>query len=122
MRINIVRDDNYVNIDGETRSVDLSGLDPNINSVQWFGSDGDIEYRNPPRNEKITDLTPFQPFIDAWEANPPPAPVPPQTDDDRIDKVFMDDPFSRGLIRLLANDRGITETALVALIKTEAAK
>lgn len=83
MRLTIVVDDNAVLVEGQPERVDCSSLLPqNIHAVQWYGTFGEIEYatdlqtgdRKP--NEKITDISPFQPLIDAWmlEAKKVPAP------------------------------------------------
>jgi hypothetical protein len=75
MRLTIVADDQCVGVEGEYLSpTDLSQLDPTIHAVQWYGEHGEIEYKTrfengalvKPANVLITDLTPFQFAIDAW--------------------------------------------------------
>jgi hypothetical protein len=72
MRVTIVADDNAVYVGGQALAVDLTGLDPEIHAVQWYDTWGDIEYRyDAPNNfkkpnERITDISPFQVFVDRW--------------------------------------------------------
>lgn len=71
MHVVIVREDNSVTIDGETRAVDCSGMESIIRVVQWVDTSGWIEFVNngsdPFRvNEPIEDLAPYQDLIDAW--------------------------------------------------------
>ncbi len=73
MRVSIVVDDNLVLIEGVPCVVDCSALIPEgIHAVQWHSTFGEIEFatgvetgdRKP--NERFTDMSPFQPLIDAW--------------------------------------------------------
>lgn len=71
MRLTIVCDDNLVIIDGVRHSVDCSAY-PTIHAVQWYGSHGQIEFKaddlgNRAPNERIDELSQFQPLIDAWQ-------------------------------------------------------
>lgn len=63
-------------VDGVSRDdpIDMTGIDPAIHAVQWFDTEGEIEYTRADgrRNEKITDISPFQVFIDRWTAAAPP--------------------------------------------------
>jgi len=85
MRLTIVRYDNMVSINGEPKPIDCSGLNTDISAVQWYGDHGHIEFVNDGAdayhfrlNEEITDISRFQPVIDAWYAYvPPPPPEPP---------------------------------------------
>lgn len=54
---------------------DMSSLDPSINAIQWWDTAGEIEIKdvNAPtnrlviiRNDPITDITPYQSFVDMW--------------------------------------------------------
>ena len=75
MQFTIIADDNQVYVEGHMLVVDLTGLDPNIHAVQWNGvtNTGWIECKHDPHtgarqlNEKITDPSPYQAFIDRWE-------------------------------------------------------
>lgn len=75
MRLTIIRDDAVVGINGEFRSVDLSGLDPVIRAVQWNDErgGGHIEYDDEP-NANLDNINDFQSFIDLWTAAAPPNP------------------------------------------------
>ncbi|NDB59843.1 hypothetical protein EB001_15555 [bacterium] len=73
MKLTIIRDDNCVYIDGISRIIDCSSLDPSIHAIQWNGQKGMIEYVDPdpfdgkmPAPKPITDITPYQYLIDAW--------------------------------------------------------
>lgn len=75
MRLTIVADDGAVGVDGEFISgLNLSALDPTIHAVQWYGEYGEVEYKTvfaggvitKPSNEIITDATPYQFAVDAW--------------------------------------------------------
>lgn len=78
MRATIIVDDRTVTIEGmATETVDMAGIDESIHAVQWYSTWGEIEYRTDvcahcggvsrKPNERITDIAPFQPFIDRWE-------------------------------------------------------
>lgn len=78
MQVSIVKADNQVTVDGESRTVDCSTLPANFHALQWYGLAGDVEYammvcehcgtRSKKPNATITDLTPYQPYVDAWAA------------------------------------------------------
>lgn len=82
MRVSIIVDDNAVIIGGKMHIVDCSAF-LTIHAVQWFGQNGEVEFKptfeGRPPNQSITDISQFQPLIDAWqfiEDNPPPPPLP----------------------------------------------
>jgi len=77
MRLTIVADDQSVSVDGvHFAPLDLSQIDPAIHAVQWYGEYGEVEYKTSfengvlvkPKNLIITDITPYQPAVDAWNA------------------------------------------------------
>ncbi|MEL7086862.1 MAG: hypothetical protein AAGL98_00220 [Planctomycetota bacterium] len=78
MRVTIIKDDNAVNIDGTRRYVDCSSLPADFHALQWNDAAGEIEYarmtcahcggHSKKANELITDLAPYQPYVDAWKA------------------------------------------------------
>ena len=75
MKLTIIRDDNSVYIDGISRIIDCSSLDPSIHAIQWNGQKGMIEYVDSdpfdgkmPAPKPITDITSYQYLIDAWNA------------------------------------------------------
>jgi hypothetical protein len=75
MRATIVVDDNMVLVDGKAQRVDCSPLiADNVHAVQWHDSVGEVEYRADPEtgdrapNQRITDFSPYQPYVDLWEA------------------------------------------------------
>ena len=77
MRLTIIADDRNVGVDGEFYlDIDLTGLDPTIHAVQWYGEYGEVEYKPrfengaivKPANLLITDVTQYQFAVDAWAA------------------------------------------------------
>ena len=78
MHLTIVKDDNFVIIDGEGHPVDCSTLPADVHALQWDGASGEVEYRatecghcsvrSKKPNERVTDLSPYQPYVDAWRA------------------------------------------------------
>lgn len=74
MRISIIPVDGVVSIDGETYDhLDLSFMDKNIHAVQWYGAEGEIEWKDPhpfklliTGNERITSMDEFQSALDLW--------------------------------------------------------
>lgn len=73
MRVTIIPADSFVSVDGEGYSnLDLSFMNADIHALQWYDTEGEIERQdNRGRivaNEEITDLSPYQPALDAWQA------------------------------------------------------
>lgn len=76
MSVTIIREDNFVSIDGVGFTVDCSSLPINVNAIQWGGDHGEIEYvvtrcdhcgaRTKKGNEWITDIKPYAHLIAAW--------------------------------------------------------
>jgi hypothetical protein len=77
MRVTIVKDDNMVSVDGRAYAVDCSDLPAAFHALQWDGMAGEIEYaalrcehcgvRSKKGNETITDLAPYQKYVDKWQ-------------------------------------------------------
>ena len=73
MRVTIIPEDGFVSVDGEGYiGLDLSFMDSDIHALQWYEIEGEIERADARgrivANETITDLTPYQPALDAWQA------------------------------------------------------
>lgn len=73
MRVTIIPEDGFVSVDGEGfSSLDLSFMASDVHAVQWYETEGELEIKDARgravRNENITDLTPYQPALDAWQA------------------------------------------------------
>ena len=75
MKLVIVADDKRVCIDELCfDDLDVSALDTSIHAIQWNGEWGEIEYKSvfadgqitKPQNQVITDVTPYQWAVDAW--------------------------------------------------------
>lgn len=73
MRVTIIAEENRVNVEGFSETVDCSSLMPDVHVVQWYGEYGEIEYWNGIGSKairmptKFDDLSPFQYLVDAWE-------------------------------------------------------
>lgn len=81
-RLTIVKDDNLVRIDHRSLRFDLSPyrLPDNFHALQWYEDRGEMEFNDGTHNERITDITIFQPIIDeftrlAETGDNPPAPT-----------------------------------------------
>jgi len=73
MRITIIPADGFVSVDGVGFvGLNLSFMSSNIHALQWYDTDGEIERKDSRgrvvSNETITDITPYQSAIDAWQA------------------------------------------------------
>lgn len=77
MKLTIVADDSAIGVDGAFFApLDLAQLDPAIHAVQWYGEYGEVEYKTrfengaivKPINLLITDMSPFQFAVEAWNA------------------------------------------------------
>jgi hypothetical protein len=78
MRVTIIRDDNFVSVDGEGYKVDCSSLPADFHALQWTGATGEVEYRmtvcthcgarSKKPNATIADTTEFKPQLDGWHA------------------------------------------------------
>jgi hypothetical protein len=78
MRATIVVDDNLVSMDGKpARTVDCTALAKDgTHAVQWYGVYGEVEFKGGfdlerriptrPPNETITDISPYQSYLDAY--------------------------------------------------------
>ncbi len=80
MKVTIIKSENKVVIDGETRPVDLSALNAGIHVIQFDGVRGEIEWKQGMQGDNarfITNLDPYQSYLDEWTAWTPPAPPDP---------------------------------------------
>lgn len=70
MRATIIADDKAVYVDGFVLwPIDLTGLSSDIHAVQWYDTWGEVEYRLGAKpNARITDLSPYQVFVDRHAA------------------------------------------------------
>ena len=77
MKLTIVADDKRVGVDELFfEPVELPQLDPAIHALQWYGEYGEVEFKTvfangaltKPQNQLITDITPFQFAVEAWNA------------------------------------------------------
>jgi hypothetical protein len=73
MRVTIVPIDSKVVVEGQLEIVDCSSIAENIHAVQWYGTVGEVEFKHDyientrKPNDRITDFSPYQKFVDAWE-------------------------------------------------------
>ena len=73
MRVTIINVDNQVTIDGITLVIPLDGLDPSVHAVQWYGTYGEVEIKDPvtgkmQENRHIDSIQDYSMFVDAWTA------------------------------------------------------
>lgn len=76
MWVTIVKDDNAVIVGGERHTVDCTDLPADFHALQWDGARGEVEYRmtrcehcsarSKKGNALISDLSPYQKYVDAW--------------------------------------------------------
>jgi hypothetical protein len=80
MRITIIKSDNRVSVDGESRAVDCSQLPDYLHAVQWHGDAspawGEIEFAADPQGRKLpnlrfADFGGYEYLADAWRAAVP---------------------------------------------------
>jgi len=71
MRVTIIKDDNSVIVDGVRRTVDCTDLPADFHALQWYGTEGEVEYalvgKSKKPNEIISSLAPYQKYVDAWQ-------------------------------------------------------
>ena len=71
MRVSIIKEDGTVVKDGVAYTdLDLSALPNDFHALQWDTSSGDLETKdvnNIPSNTNISDLSPYQFCVDAWQ-------------------------------------------------------
>lgn len=83
MNVVIVPSDGFVSVNGRGfGGLDLSWIVSEVHAVTWRGESGEIQIVDPAtlmslRNDKITDLAPFQQALDQWEAARAAADTPP---------------------------------------------
>lgn len=77
MRISINSTDDIVVVDGTAMRSDCTALRiASTSAVQWYGSDGDVEYAGHVRpNQRIDDFSPYQVYVDNAVPLQPPEPA-----------------------------------------------
>jgi hypothetical protein len=87
MKVTIVVPDNIVLVNGKAHTIDCSAFVA-VHAVQWDGDAGEVEYADVEGakipNQLISDISPYQSLIDAWQAVEdyvPPPPSPPTMTD-----------------------------------------
>lgn len=74
MRVTIIFSDNAVYVDGVHRQVELPSHDINWHALQWYDTYGDVEVKvGVPL--LVEDFAVVAPFVQAWEAAAPVAPL-----------------------------------------------
>ncbi len=124
-KITIVKSDSKVTVDGVSRKVDLSTLDPNIHAIEWDiqAKRGNIEYVSPPRTKQLkssNDFSPYKPYVVMWDAATPvpDTPQPQPTQAEWIDRMFDSPDRNAAALVELAAHGGLTERELIQRIKT----
>lgn len=121
MQLRIFKPDGWIMIDGVVKRVDLSTFP--FRALHWDDTNngtGKIEYEEDDRFDGVeTDLTPYQPYIDAWNAIAPeegatqdPANISPSTPAERLEYEYRNSAALRALVNLMAEDKGITPLQL----------
>jgi len=79
MKLTIIPSDQAVDIDGNTKKPLIwEGTPDDVHALQWDQDAGDIELKNPTRNEPITELPQWAlNAVASWEVGPAPVPIPP---------------------------------------------
>jgi len=70
MRVTIVRTDDLVIVNGLGRNIDCKSLPEDIHVVQWYDTQGEVEWRGENSgdvNLPIDSLAPYQSLLDAYE-------------------------------------------------------
>lgn len=67
MRVTIIRSDNMVYKDGVPFEVDCSSMDPQIRAIQWYDTQGLVEYTDYRRETVLEDLDEFSDLLAAWD-------------------------------------------------------
>jgi hypothetical protein len=97
-----------IGIDGLFHKVDLSDFSDKIHAVQFEGAVGHIEFVTG-ANQKITDIAPYQGWLDRWEvANTPLPVVPPSPEQTRASLVTALDDHIDSVARAKGYDSRIT--------------
>jgi len=66
MRITVIKDDKRILVDGKTVDCPDISYPDDLHAIQWYGTYGEKELKNPIRNEKITDFGEVKPYYDEW--------------------------------------------------------
>lgn len=77
MRVAIITEDNFLVVDGQQMRSDCSELvAQQIRAVQWYDTEGEVEHIGHIKpNEKITDFSPYQVYVDNAVPLQPPEPT-----------------------------------------------
>jgi len=68
MRVTIIPEDKWIRKDDVSAHLpEWNFNDPDIHAIQWYSDHGEIEWKNPQRNESITDDSILQPYITALD-------------------------------------------------------
>lgn len=68
MRVTIIPEDKFIRKDDVSAHLpEWNFNDPDIHAIQWYDDHGEIEWKNPQRNESITDDSILQPYITALD-------------------------------------------------------
>ena len=70
MRVTVIPADRWIRRDNDSANLpEWSFDDANIHAIQWYGTEGEIEYvgRPKPPNETLTDPTILTPYLEALD-------------------------------------------------------
>jgi hypothetical protein len=95
MRVTVIPEDKWIRKDEVSVNLpEWNFHDPDIHAIQWYDTYGEIEWKNPQRNESITDDSILQPYLAALDAylvvlsTPPLTPDPSPDDTETLTNIL----------------------------------
>jgi hypothetical protein len=95
MRVTIIPEDKWIRKDEVSLKLpEWNFNDSDIHAIQWYEDHGEIEWKNPQRNESITEDSILQPYITALEEyllelyKPAPEPDPAPNDTEILTNIL----------------------------------
>ena len=68
MRVTIIPEDKWIRRDNVSANlIEWNFNDSNIHAIQWYEDHGEIEWKNPQRNESIIEDSVLQPYLAALD-------------------------------------------------------
>lgn len=68
MRVTVIPEDKWIRKDGVSAHLpEWNFNDSDIHAIQWYDDHGEIEWKNPQRNESIIEDSILQPYITALD-------------------------------------------------------
>lgn len=68
MRVTVIPEDKWIRRDEVAVNLpEWNFEDSNIHAIQWYDTEGEIEWKNPQRNEITEDVSILQPYLNALD-------------------------------------------------------